>query len=119
MTVQPIDTVPAAPVAARRRPSGAPVYLHRPEPWIEQGSCVTSGDPDAWFPDDQEVRLDRARLAMKICVSCPVRLECLQAAIARDERHGIWGGMTTRQRLRLVRDVRKQREQEAAGGDAA
>jgi hypothetical protein len=34
---------------------------------------------------------------------CPVRLECLWDAVERDEPHGIWGGMSHRERNALIR----------------
>lgn len=69
---------------------------YRPEPWTEQGICRTV-DPDVWFP---EVGCGRpaVQTAVKICQGCPVRRECLAAALERNERFGIWGGTTERQR---------------------
>jgi hypothetical protein len=34
---------------------------------------------------------------------CPVRKQCLSWAIATEEEHGIWGGMSHRERNALVR----------------
>ena len=36
-------------------------------------------------------------------VSCEVRAECLEYALAHDERFGIWGGLSERERRRLKR----------------
>ena len=47
-----------------------------------------SGDPDLFFaerPDD----LERAKA---LCVDCPVRAQCLAAALDRGEPWGVWGG---------------------------
>lgn len=41
--------------------------------------------------------------AKKVCFNCPVRLECLQYALDHDERFGVWGGATERERRRLKR----------------
>jgi WhiB family redox-sensing transcriptional regulator len=35
--------------------------------------------------------------------SCDVRQECLEYALAHDERFGIWGGLSERERRRLKR----------------
>ena len=43
------------------------------------------------------------REAKKICVGCEVRAECLSYALANDERFGIWGGLSERERRRLKR----------------
>ena len=47
-----------------------------------------SGEPDLWFaeePDD----LERAK---SMCAGCPIRLQCLTAALDRAEPWGVWGG---------------------------
>ena len=31
-------------------------------------------------------------LAKKLCADCPIREECLTAALERGEPHGVWGG---------------------------
>jgi WhiB family redox-sensing transcriptional regulator len=36
-----------------------------------------------------------------VCVGCDVRAECLEYAMANDERFGIWGGLSERERRRL------------------
>ena len=86
-----------------------------PDPaWSTHAACGqidhngnTIHDPDLWFPHRNETRarLDEAR---SICWSCPVREQCLQFAIDTSQTHGIWGGMTYRQRLKeryRLRDV--------------
>ena len=43
------------------------------------------------------------REAKKVCLSCDVRVECLEYALGQDERFGIWGGLSERERRRLKR----------------
>jgi WhiB family redox-sensing transcriptional regulator len=38
-----------------------------------------------------------------MCSTCPVRSECLEYAIAAEERWGVWGGLTAPERERLMR----------------
>jgi WhiB family redox-sensing transcriptional regulator len=38
-----------------------------------------------------------------VCQSCEVQTECLEYALANDERFGIWGGLSERERRRLKR----------------
>lgn len=45
-------------------------------------------DADLWFADDPR-DLERAKV---LCVDCPLRTACLQAAIDRAEPWGVWGG---------------------------
>ena len=51
----------------------------------------------------KRVRLARERHAKAVCQTCPVRAECLQTALERNERYGIWGGLTDVER----RDLRE------------
>ncbi len=49
--------------------------------------CHT-GDPDLWFAESP-VELEQAKA---LCADCPIRRECLAAAIGRQEPWGVWGG---------------------------
>ena len=46
------------------------------------------GDPDLWFADSPS-DLERAKA---LCADCPIRSECLAAALQREEPWGVWGG---------------------------
>ena len=74
---------------------------------VETGppSCQQS-DPDAWFPEAGQPS-PHMNLAIKLCKACPVRQLCLEYALVNDERHGIWGGLYTRERDRLTRKRNK------------
>lgn len=65
-------------------------------PWQDRARC-RDVDVDAFFPE----RGESSREAKEICAACPVRIECLNYALHNDERHGVWGGMTERERRRL------------------
>jgi WhiB family redox-sensing transcriptional regulator len=47
-----------------------------------------AGDPDLWFAESPS-DLERAKA---LCEDCPLRLECLTAALEREEPWGVWGG---------------------------
>jgi WhiB family redox-sensing transcriptional regulator len=47
--------------------------------------------------------LERELVAKRICASCGVREECLEAALARHESYGIWGGLNEFERRGLLR----------------
>ena len=68
------------------------------ESWQERALCAQT-DPEAFFPE----KGGSTREAKKICAQCPVRAECLEYALAHDERFGIWGGLSERERRRLRR----------------
>lgn len=64
--------------------------------WQTQALCAQT-DPEAFFPE----KGGSTRDAKKVCGSCAVRAECLEYALKNDERFGIWGGMSERERRRL------------------
>ena len=64
--------------------------------WLGLALCAQT-DPEAFFPE----KGGSTREAKKVCLSCEVRVECLEFALAQDERFGIWGGLSERERRRL------------------
>ncbi len=52
--------------------------------WTERALCAET-DPEAFFPE----KGGSTREAKKVCLSCEVRAECLEYALAHDERFGI------------------------------
>lgn len=66
--------------------------------WQERALCAQT-DPEAFFPE----KGGSTREAKRVCVSCEVRSECLEYALANDERFGIWGGLSERERRKLKR----------------
>jgi WhiB family redox-sensing transcriptional regulator len=66
--------------------------------WQERALCAQT-DPEAFFPE----KGGSTREAKRICSGCEVRAECLEYALANDERFGIWGGLSERERRRLRR----------------
>lgn len=56
-------------------------------------------DPDLFFPEQSNAWM--AQIARRVCSGCPIKAECLEAAVARREEHGIWGGTTPKQRQRM------------------
>jgi WhiB family transcriptional regulator, redox-sensing transcriptional regulator len=45
-------------------------------------------NPDLWFAE-APAELERAK---QLCAGCPVRAQCLDSALARQEPWGVWGG---------------------------
>jgi WhiB family redox-sensing transcriptional regulator len=66
--------------------------------WQADALCAQT-DPESFFPE----KGGSTRDAKKICTSCEVRGECLEYALANDERFGIWGGLSERERRKLRR----------------
>ena len=70
------------------------------ELWQERALCAQT-DPEAFFPE----KGGSTREAKRICLGCEVKDECLDYALAHDERFGIWGGLSERERRRLKRGI--------------
>lgn len=68
--------------------------------WQERALCAQT-DPEAFFPE----KGGSTREAKRICQGCEVRDACLEYALAHDERFGIWGGLSERERRRLKRGI--------------
>jgi len=66
--------------------------------WQERALCAQT-DPEAFFPE----KGGSTREAKRVCLACEVRAECLEYALTHDERFGIWGGLSERERRRLRR----------------
>ncbi|MBG6180302.1 WhiB family transcriptional regulator [Arthrobacter sp. CAN_A1] len=64
--------------------------------WQADSLCAQT-DPEAFFPE----KGGSTRDAKKVCGACNVRSQCLEYALANDERFGIWGGLSERERRRL------------------
>jgi WhiB family transcriptional regulator, redox-sensing transcriptional regulator len=91
-----LTVVPDAPVAFEPEPLPPPT----PDQWQDRALCAQT-DPEAFFPE----KGGSTREAKKICLGCEVRHECLEYALAHDERFGIWGGLSERERRRLKRGI--------------
>lgn len=66
--------------------------------WQAEALCAQT-DPEAFFPE----KGGSTRDAKRICQSCAVRAQCLEYALENDERFGIWGGLSERERRKLRR----------------
>lgn len=65
--------------------------------WQERALCAET-DPEAFYPE----KGGSTRDAKKVCRSCEVRTECLEYALANDERWGVFGGLSERERRPLL-----------------
>jgi WhiB family redox-sensing transcriptional regulator len=97
-----VDTTSGVPYPAAD-PFGEAVVGHdhdesEEQDWQERALCAQT-DPEAFFPE----KGGSTREAKRICLGCEVRAECLEYALSHDERFGIWGGLSERERRRLRR----------------
>lgn len=80
--------------------------------WMSQGEC-TGMDSATFFPGDDE----GVRRAKRVCAQCAVKLPCLQYALAKRVRYGVWGGASERQRRRLLSSIRSSGASGAAAAE--
>lgn len=67
--------------------------------WMYQAAC-RGVDPELFYPDTGRGAGDPARA---ICEHCPVAADCLDYALKHQIMHGIYGGLTYKQRVELRR----------------
>lgn len=84
------------------------------ESWREFARCE-GADTELFFPPRDKTKYKQIALQAKsYCFGkngtspCPVRQKCLWYAIESDELHGIWGGLSHRERNALVRKWQKK-----------
>lgn len=65
--------------------------------WRESARCAQS-DPEVWFPE----KGGQPFTAKRICLSCPVRVDCLTWAM-ENPVEGVWGGTTLPERRALAK----------------
>lgn len=69
--------------------------------WQAQALCAQTG-ADFFFPEPGS----SVREAKRICGMCEMRSACLEYALDNDERFGVWGGLSEKERLELRRTSR-------------
>jgi hypothetical protein len=87
-----------------------------------QGLCTGHENPDLWFSEsiDSDIdnyhvnersaeyrqRIANVQTALSICNACPIKAECLEEGMKRENLdNGIWGGTLPGERLVLAKDV--------------
>ena len=71
--------------------------------WQDNAACRDQPH-DYWYAEKhKEGAQQLLRQGKAICAECPVRAECLEHAVINNERHGVWGGLSPRQRQPLRR----------------
>jgi WhiB family redox-sensing transcriptional regulator len=85
------------------QPAGRPAWHELEVPrvdltWQLDALCAQV-DPEIFFPE----KGGSTREAKATCLGCDVRAECLTYALITDQRFGIWGGLSERDRRRLKR----------------
>ncbi|QSR25545.1 hypothetical protein CFH99_07905 [Nocardioides aromaticivorans] len=81
-----------------------PIEVDRPTP------CYW--DPALWFSE----AVDNVAEAKRLCGTCPVKARCLADALAQQEKHGVWGGLSASERADLLPVVEEPVETKCRAG---
>lgn len=81
-----------------------------PTTWRERAACAGM-DTAMFFPGRGDTRGPQA--AKAICEGCPVVGQCAEWAIPQSDLHGVFGGLTERQRRNLRTAAARQRREGA------
>lgn len=85
------------------RPAGVPAGS---TDWMDYAACQDIDDPEIFFPLPSQ----GAAAAKAVCARCPVRVTCLEDALAKNNIYGFRGGMSGEARRREL----AKRNREAA-----
>lgn len=73
-------------------------YPFTREQWMDDALCAQV-DPERFFPEQGQSTRD----AKSVCAACDVRAQCLEYALRNNEEHGVYGGLSERERRQLRR----------------
>lgn len=68
---------------------------------LDWSEAACKGESLSLFFSHNAKRIEEAKA---FCAVCPIRLQCLNWALDREE-HGVWGGLSLRERLQLIADT--------------
>ncbi|KMV14863.1 hypothetical protein ACT17_28335 [Mycolicibacterium conceptionense] len=93
-----------------------------PEEWRLRARCRGMNPAVFFHPDGERghARARRAEYAKAICAECPVVQTCRAYSLERNERFGVWGGVSEEERDALLANPRdRNRHRTAPHGVAA
>lgn len=71
--------------------------------WREYANC--KGSSASIFFLDWGSTTDQAK---SICGACPVQAECLEYAVMTNQKYGVWGGLSERERRKIRHERRRE-----------
>lgn len=75
--------------------------VDRPSTLFRHNGLCAQTDMDAFFPE----KGGSTREAKRVCQACDIREDCLEVSLATQERFGIWGGLSERERRKVSKLV--------------
>lgn len=77
--------------------AAGPLLAGDPLWWQDLAECQYT-DSEIFFPE----KGGSVRAAKRVCAGCVVRAECLEYALANEEKFGVWAGTSEAQRRRIL-----------------
>lgn len=71
--------------------------------WQSDALCAQTG-PEIQFPESRA----SDKVAKAVCARCMVRLPCLEYALLKGEKFGVWGGLNEKEREQLLEQRQAQ-----------
>jgi WhiB family redox-sensing transcriptional regulator len=87
-----------------------PVELLTPTPRTFDNTPCQTVDPEIFFPDPTDiVGIEKAKT---LCGNCDQenKTKCLSFALTNKVRYGVWGGLTSEERYKLVRQQNRSKK---------
>lgn len=81
-------------------------FMFELAPWVKDAACRDHDTAFFFSPKGGVWQKEQMARIIAVCEECPVREECLDAALERNEKHGVWGGHTVMERRRIARKRR-------------
>jgi WhiB family redox-sensing transcriptional regulator len=86
--------------------------------WMADALCGNGDyDPEDWFPKAGEEYSAKVLRAKGVCKICPVKNQCLKWAYETRDTWGVLGGMTAKQRNRVINRIMRKRNEWKAQRD--
>lgn len=87
-----------------------------PEEWRLWARCRGMNPALFFHPDGERghARARRAEYAKAICAECPVVQECRTYSLDRNERFGVWGGVSEEERDAILENPRDRNRHRAS-----
>ena len=72
---------------------------------MDHARCASVEDPDVFFPKHGQ----NSSRAKRYCAKCPVLTLCREYSIESEQMYGVWGGLSERERQKLIWKQRRDR----------
>lgn len=83
------------------------------EPWESRARCAEPArDAQDWTANEDAADYsERTARAKATCMTCPVRMDCLEWATRTQQHHGVLGGLTSRERAEHAKGARRAHQE--------